>query len=164
MKSKDLETMSESTTNPSIPQFPNSLNPRDLVPLAVSTIGLAIMLGTAIMTVFLLLNRSMVKDLPLTPDARPDAYQPAATMLLVGVLCTLVIPMVTAWGLLGPIEVSYRRFGFAMVSGLGALVVSILAVPANEFLGTTGLLALLALALITCLFLGRRVWVQRSAL
>jgi hypothetical protein len=100
----------------------------------------------------------------LTPDARPDVYQPAATLLLVGVLCTLIIPMVTAWGLLGPIEVSYRRFGFSMVSGLGALVVSILAVPANEFLGIRGLAALLALSLVACLFLGRRVWVHRSAL
>jgi hypothetical protein len=142
----------------------NPLNQRDLVPLAVSTISLAIMVGTAIMTVFLMLNRAMVKDLPLTPDARPDVYQPAATLLLVGVLCTLIIPMVTAWGLLGPIEVSYRRFGFSMVSGLGALVVSILAVPANEFLGIRGLAALLALSLVACLFLGRRVWVHRSAL
>jgi hypothetical protein len=106
----------------------------------------------------------MVKDLPLTPNARPDVYQPAATLLLVGVMCTLVIPMLTAWGLLGPITVAYRRFGFAMVSGLGALVVSILAVPANEFLGVRGLITLLALALIACLFLGRRVWAVRSAL
>lgn len=156
--------MAEQEFNPSIPQPLNPSITRDLVPLAVSTIGLAIMLGTAIMTVFLLFNRSMVKDLPVTPDARPDVYQPAATMLLVGVMCTLIIPMVTAWGLLGPVEVSYRRFGFAMVSGLGALVVSILAVPANEFLGIRGLGALLALALLACLFLGRRVWVQRSAL
>ena len=149
------------------PSVPPPLNPgvtRDLVPLAVSTIGLAIMLGTAVMTVFLLLNRAMVKDLPLTPDARPDVYQPAATLLLVGVMCTIVIPMVTAWALLGPIEVSYRRFGFAMVSGLGALVVSILAVPANEFLGSRGLAALLALALLLCLYLGRRVYTHRSAL
>ena len=156
--------MENERINPSIRQSVNPSMTPDLVPLAVSTIGLAIMLGTAIMTVFLLLNRSMVKDLPVTPDARPDAYQPAATMLLVGVLCTLVVPMLTAWGLLGPIQVSYRRFGFAMVSGLGALVVSILAVPANEFLGINGLFGLLALALVTCLILGRRVWAERSAL
>ena len=156
--------MQKDTLNPPIPDALNPAIQGDLVPLAVSTIGLAIMLGTAIMTVFLLFNRSMVQDLPVTPDARPDAYQPAATMLLVGVMCTLIIPMVTAWGLLRPIEVSYRRFGFAMVSGLGALVVSILAVPANEFLGIRGLVALLALALLSCLFLGKRVWTQRSAL
>ena len=156
--------MSNRVGNPTIPLSHDPLNQRDLVPLAVSTIGLAIMLGTAIMTVFLLINRAMVKDLPLTPDARPDVYQPAATLLLVGVMCTLIIPMVTAWGLLGPIEVSYRRFGFAMVSGLGALVVSILAVPANELLGIRGLAALLGLSLLLCLYLGRRVWAHRSAL
>ena len=137
---------------------------RDLVPLAVSTIGLAIMLGTAIMTVFLLFNRSMVKNLPITPDARPDVYQPAATMLLIGVICTLIVPMVTAWGLLAPVEVSYRRFGFAMVSGLGALVVSMLAVPANELLGSRGLVVLLVLALLACLLLGHRVRSRRAAL
>ena len=156
--------MQDEQINPSIPQSLNPSMQRDLVPLAVSTIGLAIMLGTAIMTVFLLFNRSMVQDLPLTPDARPDVYQPAATMLLVGVMCTLIIPMVTAWGLLAPVEVSYRRFGFAMVSGLGALVVSMLAVPANELLGSRGLSVLLALALVACLVLGKRVWVRRSAL
>lgn len=138
--------------------------PRDLVPLAVSTIGLAIMLGTAIMTVFLLVNRSMVQDLPVTPEARPDVYQPAATILLVGVMSTLIIPMITAWGLLAPIEVSYRRFGFAMVSGLGALMVSILAVPANEFMGIRGLVVMLALSLLACLLLGKRVYSVRSSL
>jgi hypothetical protein len=106
----------------------------------------------------------MVQDLPITPTARPDVYQPAATMLLVGVMCTLIVPMVTAWGLLAPIDVSYRRFGFAMVSGLGALVVSILAVPANEFLGVRGLAGLLALSLVACLLLGKRVYTVRSTL
>jgi hypothetical protein len=156
--------MQDERFNPSIPQPLNPSIHRDLVPLAVSTIGLAVMLGTAIMTVFLLLNRSMVQDLPITPDARPDVYQPAATMLLVGVMGTLIIPMITAWWLLAPIEVSYRRFGFSMVSGLGALVVSILAVPANEFLGVRGLAGLLALSLVACLLLGNRVYTLRSAL
>ena len=122
------------------------------------------MLGTAIMTVFLLVNRSMVQDLPVTPEARPDVYQPAATILLVGVMSTLIIPMITAWGLLAPIEVSYRRFGFAMVSGLGALMVSILAVPANEFMGIRGLVVMLALSLLACLLLGKRVYSVRSSL
>jgi hypothetical protein len=146
---------------------PYPLNPtvtRDLVPLALSTIGLAIMLGTAIMTVFLLLNRSMVHDLPVTPDARPDVMQPAATLLMAGVMATILAPMITAWSLLAPVEVTYRRFGFAMVSGLGALVVSILAVPANEFFGIRGLIALLGLSLVACLVLGRRVHLARAAL
>jgi hypothetical protein len=147
----------------SLPQSLAPEHPRDLVPLAVSTIGLAIMLGPAIMTVFLLLNRSMVQELPVTPDARPDVNQPAATLLLAGVLCTLIIPMVTAWSLLSPVDVSYRRFGFSMVSGLGAIVVSVLAVPANEFMGSRGLVALLVLSLLACLLLGRRVHAERSA-
>jgi hypothetical protein len=148
--------------NPVTPISP--LNERDLVPLAISTIGMAIMLGTAIMTVFLLLNRSMIRELPVTPEARPDVNQPAATMLMAGVLSTLIVPMITAWGLLSPIEATYRRFGFAMVSGLGAIVVSILAVPANEFLGTRGLAGLLVLSLVACLVLARRVFTERSAL
>jgi lysylphosphatidylglycerol synthetase-like protein (DUF2156 family) len=156
--------MSNQMTNPVNSLNPvNPLNQRDLVPLAVSAIGFAIMLGTAIMTVFLLLNRSMVEKLPVTPDARPDVNQPAATLLLVGVLCTLIVPMLTAWGLLSPIEVTYRRFGFAMVSGLGAIVLSILAVPAHEFMGIRGLVALLVLSLVACLLLGRRVYAERSA-
>lgn len=141
----------------------NPVNQRDLVPLAISAIGLAIMLGTALMTAFLLLNRAMVQTLPLDPAARPDVNQPAATILLIGVLATLIIPMVTAWALLSPIEVSYRRFGFSMVSGLGAIVVSTLAVPANEFLGIRGLAGLLAVALVSCLLLARKVRSERAA-
>lgn len=156
--------MQNKTVNPSIPQSLDPSMERDLVPLAVSTVGLAIMLGTVIMTVFLLLNRSMVQDLPVTPDARPDVNQPAATMLLVGVMCTLIVPMIIAWVLLAPIDAAYRRFGFSMVSGLGALVVSILAVPANEFLGIRGLAGLLALSLLACLLLGKRVHTLRSTL
>jgi hypothetical protein len=112
----------------------------------------------------LLFNRSLVEALPPTPDARPDVYQPAATLLMVGVMSTLIVPMVTAWGLLSPIEVTYRRFGFAMVSGLGALMLSILAVPANEFFGIRGLVGLLAVSLLACLLLARRVYALRSAL
>ena len=155
--------MPDNNLNPSIPQSFNPSIHRDLVPLAVSTIGLAIMLGTAIMTVFLLLNRSMVQDLPVTPEARPDVYQPAATMLMVGVMATLVVPMIVAWILLAPIDVTYRRFGFSMVSGLGALVVSILAVPANEYLGIQGLVVLLVVSLLACLWFGKRVHTARAA-
>jgi hypothetical protein len=154
--------MSNPGTNPVNPV--NPLNPRDLVPLAVSTIGMAIMLGTAIMTAFLLLNRSMVRELPVTADARPDVNQPAATLLMAGVMSTLIVPMIAAWGLLSPIDANYRRFGFSMVSGLGAIVVSILAVPAYEWLGNRGLIGLLVLSLLACLLLARRVFTERSAL
>jgi hypothetical protein len=156
--------MLENESNLSIPQSLNPSVQQDLVPLAVSTIALAIVVGNTLMTVFLLFNRSLVEALPPTPDARPDVYQPAATLLMVGVMSTLIVPMVTAWGLLSPIEVTYRRFGFAMVSGLGALMLSILAVPANEFFGIRGLVGLLAVSLLACLLLARRVYALRSAL
>ena len=145
----------------------HSLNPRvsrDLVPLAVASVGFAIMLGTAVMAVFLLLNRSLVLDLPISPTARPDVNQPAATLLLVGVMCTLVVPMVAAWLLLAPIDVTYRRFGFAMVSGFGALLVSVVSVPLNEWFGMSGLMGLLALSLIGALLLGRKARRERSIL
>lgn len=136
----------------------------DLVPLAVSTVGLCVLLGAGIMTAFLVLNRVMVQDLPLSPDARPDVYQPAATALLAGLLLTLLTPMVLAWALLAPITATYRRFGFAMVSGLGALLVSFSAVPANELFGLAGLAGLLFLLLLAALVLVRRVYRVRSAL
>ncbi len=140
----------------------DSVNSQDLVPLAVSTIGLAIMLGTAIMAVFLLFNRSMVETLPVTPSAQPDVNQPAATMLMVGVMATLLVPMLTAWGLLAPITVLYRRFGFAMVSGLGALGVSLVAVPAYEIMGIRGLWGLLAASSLAGLMFALKVRAQRS--
>jgi hypothetical protein len=145
------------------PSSPQSVNQKDLVPLAFSTIGFAVLLGTAIMTACLLVNRVLVQDLPAVAAVRPDVNQPAATVLLAGALATLIAPMLTAWMLLSPVDVTYRRFGFSMVSGFGAIVVSLVSVPVNEFLGMAGLAGLLVLSLLLMLLLGRKVSRERAA-
>jgi len=154
----------ERGTNPSTPQSLDPSIPRDLVPLAVSSIGFCVLLGTAIMTGCLLLNRFLVQDLPASPGARPDVNQPAATVLMIGAASTLIVPALTAWLLLSPVEVTYRRFGFAMVSGFGAIVVSLVSVPINEFLGLGGLAGLLVVSRLACLLLGARIRRERAAL
>lgn len=132
---------------------------RDLIPLAFSTVGFSVLLGTAIMTVFLLINRAMVQD--ISPNATPDVNQPAANVLLVGALATLVVPALTTWVLLSPVDSSYRRGGLSMVSGFGAIMVSLVSVPLNEFGGQRGLAGLLGVSLLLALLVSRKVVRER---
>lgn len=134
---------------------------RDLIPLAFSTVGFSILLGTAIMSLFLLINRAMVRD--LGPNATPDVNQPAANVLLVGAFCTLIIPALATWALLSPVDSSYRRGGLAMVSGFGAILVSLLSIPLNELGGQLGLVGLLVGSLVVALLVSRKVVHERRA-
>ncbi|MEO8200458.1 MAG: hypothetical protein ABI679_08070 [Gemmatimonadota bacterium] len=111
------------------------------------------------MTIFLLINRAMVQDLP--PNATPDVNQPAANFLLAGAFCTLIIPALVTWSLLSPIDSTYRRGGLSMVSGFGAIMVSLLGVPFNEFAGQQGLVGLLVGSLILALLIARKVFRER---
>ena len=142
---------------------PYPLNPgvtRDYVPLAVSTVGFSVLLGTALMTGCILVNRWLIRDLPVS--ATPDPNQPAATVLLAGMLATLFVPVLVAWTLLAPIGLAYRRFGLAMVSGFAAFLLSLLSVPINEALGIPGLVGSFLLALLGALLLFRSVKRARS--
>lgn len=130
---------------------------RDYVPLAVSTVSFSILLGTMLMTGAILLNRWLVRDLPPTATAIPDVNQPAATVLLVGSLVTLFVPVLLAYYLLAPIGYAYRRFGLAMVSGFAAFLLSLLSVPLNEALGVPGLVGLFLVTLLGALLLVRSV-------
>jgi hypothetical protein len=139
---------------------PNPLNPgvtRDYVPLAVYTVGFSILLGTALMTGAILLNRWLVRDLPPIATAIPDVNQPAATVLLVGSLVTLFVPVLLAYYLLAPIGYAYRRFGLAMVSGFAAFLLSLVSVPLNETLGVPGLAGFFLAAVLGALLLFRSV-------
>lgn len=128
---------------------------RDYVPFALATVGFAVLLGTAVMSGFLLANRAMVLD--LGPSGRPDPAQPAANILLIGAMATLFVPALVTWNLLAPIGSAYRRGGLAMVSAFGAIVVSLVSIPLNEWLGPRGLVLMLVLALAGVAVLGRAV-------
>jgi ABC-type transport system involved in cytochrome c biogenesis permease subunit len=139
---------------------PNPLNPgltKDYVPLAVSTVGFGILLGTALMTGTILLNRWLVRDLPPVATAIPDVNQPAATVLLVGSLVTLFVPVLLAYYLLAPIGYAYRRFGLAMVSGFAAFLLSLVSVPLNEAFGVPGLAGFFLVVLLGALLMFRSV-------
>jgi hypothetical protein len=136
--------------------------PKDYVPLAVSTVGFSVLLGSAIMTSALILNRLLVQDLPPTANAIPDPNQPAANVLLAGALLTLFVPTLAAYNLLAPIGYAYRRFGLAMVGGFGSILLSFLGVPVNEMLGLNGLIGFLVLSLLLGALLFRSVLRHRA--
>ena len=127
----------------------------DFIPLAFRAVGFSVLLGTAIMSGFLVANRLLVRDMPA--NATPSLDQPAALMLIFGVLLTMTIPAVAAWTILAPLGSAYRRGGLAMVSALGALLVSLASVPVNEMLGLRGLAGFLLLALLGAIVMWRRV-------
>ena len=138
------------TTSPSPPE-----DRPDHVTLAFRAIGFCVLFGTAIMTAFLLANRLLVKGVP--QGATPSFDQPAALVLVFGVMFTLMVPAAAAWVILAPLGSAYRRGGLAMVSGLGSLLLSALTVPINQLVGTRGLASLLGLALVGSLVMWRRV-------
>lgn len=127
----------------------------DRITLAFRTLGFTLLLGAAVMTGFLLANRLMIHD--LGPGGTPDVNQPAALMLVLGVTFTLMVPATLAWGLLAPLESAFRRGGLAMVSGLGSLALSMLAIPANQFFGIAGLVVMLAVTGAGAAVMGRKV-------
>ncbi|MEO8294370.1 MAG: hypothetical protein ABI613_02565 [Gemmatimonadota bacterium] len=135
--------------------------PHDPIPLAISSVALSVLLGTAIMSIFLLVNRSMVRGLPA--NGAPDVNQPAANLLLVGAFATLILPALATWNLLAPLNSAYRRGGLAMVSAFGAILVSLLSMPLNELAGVWGLVGLLAGALVLALAVSRKVLRERRA-
>jgi hypothetical protein len=134
----------------------------DPIPLAISSVGFSVLLGTALMSSFLIINRVMVRDLP--SNGTPDVNQPAANLLLIGAFCTLILPALATWNLLSPIDSSYRRGGLAMVSGFGAILVSLVSIPLNEAGGMAGLAGLLAGSLILALLVSRKVLRERRAM
>ena len=130
--------------------------PPDFVPLAFAGTTFGILLGTAIMTGFLLANRALIHPVP-AGSTTPDLNQPAALALFIAPLVTLLIPAIVTWNLLGPIPSTFRRGGLAMVAAFGGLMVSLANVPLNQFLGIRGMVGLLVLVLTGMLLLARRL-------
>lgn len=97
----------------------------------------------------------------LVVDAlRAGAYPESLTLRLYlifgGTLAGILTAAWATWRLLGPISSAYRRGGLAMVSGFATVLLMLVCIPINQFLGRPGLLVLLGLSVIAAALLTRR--------
>ncbi len=125
----------------------------DLVVLAIRSVALGILFGTAVVA----LTLWGVRTLQLSSPPEPPQLGSAPGMLLVaGTFGGLLAGGTVAWSLMAPIGSLYRRGALSMVSGFGTLVVSLLTIPLDRSLGRAGLLLLAFACAAGCLWLGLR--------
>jgi hypothetical protein len=125
----------------------------DLVVLAIRSVALGVLFGTAVVA----LTLWGVRTLQLSSPPEPPQLGSAPGMLLVaGTFGGLLAGGAVAWSLMAPIGSLYRRGALSMVSGFGTLVVSLLAIPLDRSLGRAGLLLLALACAAGCLWLGLR--------
>ncbi len=150
-------------------QTPTSPNPygaeapeRDYVPLAFNAMAMAVLLGTAVISLSLWAVRSLQAGAAAT--AAPDLGSPAAVILLGGTAAGMMAAAVTTWRMLAPVGSTYRQGGLAMVTAFATLVVSLAAAPVDMAVGRWGLLGLAAVCgLLSALFWRRAVRARETA-
>jgi hypothetical protein len=80
-------------------------------------------------------------------------------LLIGGTLAGILLAAVSAWGLLAPIGTGYRRGGLSIVCGFATVLLMLLCIPVNQFLGRPGLFILLGLCGIAAIVSAR--WARR---
>ena len=84
----------------------------------------------------------------------PDLGAPLV-LLLAGTVGGLLLAAATTWGLLAPVGSAYRRGGLALVSAFATVVLMLVTIPLNLYLGRPGLVGLALLAALAALGLTR---------
>jgi hypothetical protein len=80
-------------------------------------------------------------------------------LLIGGTLAGILLAAVSAWGLLAPIGTGYRRGGLSIVCAFATVLLMLLCIPVNQFLGRPGLFILLGLCGIAAIVSAR--WARR---
>jgi Na+/H+ antiporter NhaC len=80
----------------------------------------------------------------------------ALYLLFGGTLGGILAAAGMAWWLLGPIESTYRRGGLAIVCGFATVLLMLICIPVHQFLGRSGLFALMAMCTVAAALLARR--------
>ena len=133
-----------------LPGDPNA--PReDFLGLAVASVVFGILIGAGVIAAALWGVRTLQLDAPPAPGELGGA----GVLLLGGTMGGLVLGAGAAWTLMAPITSYFRRGGLAILTGFATLVVSLIAVPVDRFLGRPGLAALAGGCALWCLLLSR---------
>jgi hypothetical protein len=88
-------------------------------------------------------------------SGQPASLNPALYLLFGGTLGGILAAAGMAWWLLGPIVSTYRRGGLAMVCGFATVLLMLICIPVHQFLGRSGLFALMVMSTVAAALLAR---------
>ena len=133
----------------------------DPVGRVVTALAFGTSLGVGLQGVVTFTVRVLQQGAPA--PAKPSLDSAPALVLLIGSLAGIVGAGLASWTLLAPIRNPWRQAMLAIVAGLGSFVISLVTIPLEGAFGRGGLLALVALAVVGCVLIGRRLSVARRA-
>lgn len=125
----------------------------DYVGLAFVAMVFAVTVGTGVESTVALLVRTLQSQ--SSPSPAIDLGSAPALILLFGTLTGVLVAAVLTWQLLAPVRSAYRQGGLAIVSAFATLVVSMITVPIDLWLGRIGLLGLAVLCALSAAWLTR---------
>lgn len=123
-----------------------------LARLALTALPLGALAGTTVVTATLLGVVATVQ-----PDMGPSPLETTAGVLLVsGTLGGVAVAALLTWVVLAPLNNYWRRAMLATVAGFATVVLMLVARPAHEAWGRTGLVVLLLACGVGIILLGRQ--------
>ena len=126
---------------------------RDPIGLAATAGACAVSVGLAAVTATVLGVRLIQP--PGTPQAPSEVGFPFY-LLVFGTFGGIVLAAAVAWWLLAPIGSTYRRGGLALVSAFATILLMLICMPVDQWLGAPGLAGLLAVCGAAAALFGRR--------
>ena len=138
-----------------MPPSPADPDAPDQLGLAAQAMLFGVLFGTAVIAAVSWGVRTLQAGRPV--PATPDPASGVALLILAGELGGAFAGGAAAWLLMAPIDSIYRRGGLTMVTAFATLVVSLIGIPVDIWLGRSGLLALSGFCALGCLWLSRRL-------
>ena len=120
------------------------------------TFGFVAAVGASAVSLGLVVITATVLGVDALRSGQSTALNPALYLLFGGTLGGILAAASLAWWLLRPIESTYRRGGLAMVSGFATVLLMLICIPVHQFLGRSGLFALMAICTVAAALLARR--------
>ena len=120
------------------------------------TFGFVAAVGASAVSLGLVVITATVLGVDALRSGQAPALNPALYLLFGGTLGGILAAAGMAWWLLRPIESTYRRGGLAMVSGFATVLLMLICIPVHQFLGRSGLFALMAICAVAAALLARR--------
>lgn len=120
------------------------------------TFGFVAAVGACAVSFGLVVITATVLGVDALRSGQSAGPNPALYLLFGGTLAGILAAAGMAWWLLGPIESTYRRGGLAMVFGFATVLLMLICIPVHQFLGRTGLFALMAISTVAGALLARR--------
>jgi predicted signal transduction protein with EAL and GGDEF domain len=128
-------------------------DPPDQLALALRAVAFGILLGVAVIAAALWAVRTVQLGAPPPTPLTPT--KGVASLLIGGTLAGVLAAGVGAWSLMAPVTSFYRRGGLSFVTSFATVACSLVCMPVDGLFGRTGLLVLVLIAGLGCVWLGR---------